>query len=115
MIALIIEVTALTRSSYTEDYDELFNQVEYTQPKKHKQKVMIEQYTIELLHKLLLYFWRNYFRHVYSSGDESELAIRKQIHDHKKKKEKTFIEYENFCKFSHLLLILIVRNNKQAL
>ena len=66
IIALIIEVTALTNESYSESFEEIFGLVKYTKPKKQKQKVMIEQYMIELLHKLLLFFWRNYFRLVYA-------------------------------------------------
>ena len=66
VIALIIEVTALTRESYSESFEDIYALVKNMMPKKQKQKVMIEQYMIELLHKLLLFFWRNYFRLVYA-------------------------------------------------
>ena len=116
IIALIIDVTALTRSSYTESFEELFLQVQYTKPKKKKQKVMIEQYIIELLHKLLLFFWRSYFRYVYArTPSPQEMEKRDEIQRRKRDEPKEFQEYEKLCKFAHLLLILLVRNNKLAL
>ena len=79
VIALIIEVTALTRESYSESFEEIFALVKYTKPKKQKQKVMIEQYMIELLHKLLLFFWRNYFFFVYG---RSSIEETQDQHEH---------------------------------
>ena len=79
IIALIIEVTALTRESYSESFEEIFALVKYTKPKKQKQKVMIEQYMIELLHKLLLLFWRNYFSFVYARSENKDVQGHRDV------------------------------------
>ena len=113
LVALIIEVTALTRSNFTIDYKEIFAYTEYSKPKRTKQKIMIEQYVVELLHKVLLFFWRNYFVFVYGKGENP--LMRQRTKKAKKEKDKQFIEYERVCKLAHLLLILIVRNNPSAL
>ena len=104
-------MTALTRESYSESFEEIFGLVKYTKPKKQKQKVMIEQYMIELLHKLLLLFWRNYFSFVYSRNSNEEFqAKREEIMKMAKNNPKQHVAYEKFCKFAHLLLILLVRH-----
>ena len=109
-------MTALTRESYSESFEEIFGLVKYTKPKKQKQKVMIEQYMIELLHKLLLLFWRNYFSFFYARNTNEEFqGHREEIMKMAKHNPKQHAAYEKFCKFAHLMLILLVRNNKLAL
>ncbi len=71
-----------------------------------------------MLHKILLIFWRNYFRYLYGSTDKlspEDKNIKKRIRRQRREKDPVFVEYEKVCKFSHLVLDLIVRDNKQAI
>ncbi len=40
LVALVIELTALTKSSFTLKYEELFEYIKFTKSKKNKQKVV---------------------------------------------------------------------------
>jgi hypothetical protein len=96
---------------------------ETSKPKKLKQKIIREQFLIEIIFKIISELWDNYFkkyyyhkekmkRHVKELKKAGNFKFKKTL---KQKNEAIFQELQTVCKYAHILLTLIVRGNKKSL
>ncbi len=65
LITLTMEMTSLSKSSYSDNYDELAGMVNNSQLKPVKQKIMVEQYMVEIVLRILYELWYKYFWKAY--------------------------------------------------
>jgi hypothetical protein len=111
LLSLIIEISALTKESFSEDYEEIEKLLKNAKPKKLKQKIIHEQFLVEISFKIIIELWKAYFKSYYEN----------KIEDHENAKleclrnKEVFKELSKICKLGHLLVTLTVRNNKKAL
>lgn len=62
LITLTMEMTSLSKSSYSDQYDEMAEMISNSQIKRIKQKIMVEQYMVEIVLRILYELWHRYFK-----------------------------------------------------
>lgn len=101
LVGLVIELTAMKRSSFAISYKELEQYSQFAKAKVKQQKFIIEQNVVEMLHRIIKIFWDNIFKKIY--GPDKETTFSKM-----QKLENELEPAEKVCKLAHLALKLTV-------
>ena len=125
--SLIIQLISLPKH-WSGGYEKLKNLCKNHKPKTIKQKLMIEQYILPILFKLIKDLWEAYFRTYYEQKEASNHKKLDKLSKHgilhvifgknsnlDSSGENVIKEMESTCAYAHLLLTLIVRNNRDSL
>lgn len=111
LISLTMELSSLSKSSYSDNYDELAGMVANAHVKRVKQKIMVEQYLVEVVLRILYELWQRHYKRVF------EPKTPQWVTDKFKKEKKTRIGAALYdtAKFAHLFLKVLIKHNRSAL
>ena len=103
--SLIINITTRKAEHFLISLEGLQEAVSYERPSKLKQKIMIGEYLINIVSKIITDFWAYKLEEHYAEKEEVERLESPGLE---------YMKMESICKHAHFLLKLIVRDNKRA-
>ena len=111
--SLIIEVTSKDESKFRCTFEKFKDSVKFHQPTKTNQRLLLNEFLMQILLKLTSDLWKLFFKEYYTiKGKDERINFIKQ---YKGIGIEGIKEMKMVCKYSHLLLKLIVTQNKRSL